>query len=194
MEQDATLPTPPATGSDFEKLDPRYITVERLGWAITFLVALVISGVVLTIVYLAEDSSKTLWFTLLGVAIAILATITTGAVLMPRWDYEAKRLRLDDFGLEIHRGIFWKQRQLVPRSRIQHSDVSQGPLERRFGLGTIKLHTAGTHNATVTLSGLSHERAVALRDRLMLEDLPAVPEPTLLSEPSPSPEAFDFYD
>jgi membrane protein YdbS with pleckstrin-like domain len=87
---------------------------------------------------------------------------------MPRRDYLAKKLRLDQLGIEIHSGVFWKRRQYVPRSRIQHTDVSQGPLQRRFELGAMTLHTAGTHNATIRIDGLSHTRANELRDQLVL--------------------------
>ena len=44
----------------------------------------------------------------------------------------------------------------VPRSRVQHTDVSQGPLERNHGLGTLVVYTAGTDHAKVELGGLDH--------------------------------------
>ncbi len=55
----------------------------------------------------------------------------------------------------------------MPRSRVQHTDVSQGPLERRFDLATLVLHTAGTQHAAVSLGGLSHKAALAIRDYLI---------------------------
>jgi membrane protein YdbS with pleckstrin-like domain len=42
-------------------------------------------------------------------------------------------------------------------------------LERRYGLGTLVLYTAGTNHARVVLPGLAYERALALRDRLKPE-------------------------
>ena len=55
----------------------------------------------------------------------------------------------------------------VPRSRVQHTDVSQGPVERRFGLGTLVIYTAGTDHAKVDLAGLEHGVALRLRDHLL---------------------------
>ena len=55
----------------------------------------------------------------------------------------------------------------MPRSRIQHTDVTQGPYERRFGLATLVVYTAGTENASITIEGLSHETALAVRDALL---------------------------
>jgi hypothetical protein len=55
----------------------------------------------------------------------------------------------------------------VPRTRVQHTDVSQGPIERRFGLGTLVVYTAGTDHAMVALSGLDHGRALMIREHLL---------------------------
>ena len=76
---------------------------------------------------------------------------------------------IDERGLEIRRGVIWKRVVNVPRSRVQHTDVSQGPLERRYGLGTLVIYTAGTEYARITLAGLEHAVALALRENLMPE-------------------------
>ena len=53
----------------------------------------------------------------------------------------------------------WRSITHVPRSRVQHTDVSQGPLERRYGLGTLIVYTAGTDHARVSLPGLAWDTA-----------------------------------
>jgi uncharacterized protein len=55
----------------------------------------------------------------------------------------------------------------VPRSRVQHTDVSQGPLERKHGLGRLVIFTAGTQHSRVELPGLAHHTALDIRDRLL---------------------------
>ena len=61
----------------------------------------------------------------------------------------------------------WRTVVTVPRSRVQHTDVSQGPLERRFGLGTLVVYTAGTDHARVSLGGLAHAHALRIREQLL---------------------------
>ena len=56
--------------------------------------------------------------------------------------------------LAIRRGLLVRVRTIVPFGRVQHIDVAQGPIERRFGLATLILHTAGTRGAAVPLPGL----------------------------------------
>ena len=75
--------------------------------------------------------------------------------------------RLDGQGIEIARGVICRSIVHVPVSRVQHTDVSQGPLQRRYGLGTLTIYTAGTEYARVNLHGLAHARALAIRDLLL---------------------------
>jgi uncharacterized protein len=77
------------------------------------------------------------------------------------------RFRLDAHGLEIHRGVFWRHEIRVPRSRVQHTDVACGPIDRQLGLATLKVFTAGTRMASVDLDGLPAARAAELRAALL---------------------------
>jgi hypothetical protein len=63
--------------------------------------------------------------------------------------------------------VFWRRTIIVPKSRVQHTDVSQGPLQRRYALGTLVVYTAGTDHAKVELPGLSYARAMRIRDHLL---------------------------
>ena len=66
--------------------------------------------------------------------------------------------------LHIQQGIWFRSRTIVPFGRVQHIDVSQGPIERRYGVGTLTLHTAGTRGSSVILPGLDHDQAERMRD------------------------------
>jgi len=81
--------------------------------------------------------------------------------------FKAYQYQLTEAGLDIHKGVFWKQQNMVPRNRVQHIDITTGPLERRFDLSKLVVHTAGTRNATITLPGLLHVDAVELRQELI---------------------------
>ncbi len=70
-------------------------------------------------------------------------------------------------GLKVHRGVWWRSEVFVPRTRIQHTDVSQGPIARQFGIAKLQVYTAGTHSAEIDIGGLAHTDAVALRDDLL---------------------------
>jgi membrane protein YdbS with pleckstrin-like domain len=113
--------------------------------------------------------------TLPGPALAALltaSTLLTGLMVVyahlgPLWRYRYTRYRVDTHGIEIRRGNAWRRVITVPRSRIQHTDVAQGPLERRYGLATLTIYTAGTEHSAVPLAGVAHDTALGLRDDLL---------------------------
>ena len=49
---------------------------------------------------------------------------------------------------------------------MQHLDIRRGPVERRFGLATLVIHTAGTRHNAVATAGLDADEAERLRDHL----------------------------
>jgi membrane protein YdbS with pleckstrin-like domain len=73
---------------------------------------------------------------------------------------------VDEGGLRIRRGVFWRKVIWIPITRVQHTDVSQGPVQRKLGLGTLTIHTAGTAGASISLAGLEHGIASRLSDHL----------------------------
>lgn len=77
---------------------------------------------------------------------------------------------------ELHVAFGWLTRvhTVVPVARVQHIDVSQGPIERSAGVATLSLHTAGTENSLVVLPGISRRRAEDIRDaiRARISDAP----------------------
>ncbi len=94
-------------------------------------------------------------------------------VLLPAWgawlayrQFAFTRWRLDGDGYALRRGRLWQQETFVPKSRVQHIDLQRGPIERRFGLSTLVVHTAGTRQNAVSTAGLDADDAEALRDHL----------------------------
>ena len=68
--------------------------------------------------------------------------------------------------LRVVRGWLVHIDTIVPLVRVQHIDVTRGPLDKAFGTATLVVHTAGTHNSIVTLPGLAPEKASAIRDEI----------------------------
>ena len=72
----------------------------------------------------------------------------------------------DGDGFALARGHWWRLETRVPASRVQHLDLKHGPLERRWRLATLVIHTAGSKMSAVSVSGLDAADAERLRDRL----------------------------
>jgi membrane protein YdbS with pleckstrin-like domain len=159
--------TPPVADGRVHGLDPRVVRVDRIGgWITTALIAGPL-GFALIAALLDDDlgTAEKLLLTAAWLGLSVLL-----GWWLHRWPAIAWRhaaYRIDDEVIEIRRGVVFRRVISVPRSRVQHTDVSQGPLERSFGLGTLVIYTAGTEHARVDLSGLEHGRALAIRDHLL---------------------------
>lgn len=132
----------------------------------TMLVPGILATVPFGILMLAWDSLGPSWLrVLIWLAVITTALVTGWRLGNRRW--ARTRFALDDAGLRIRRGLWWRSETVVPRSRVQHIDINRGPLDRKLGLATLKVYTAGTKLASVSLDGLPAERAMELRDALV---------------------------
>ena len=147
-------------------LDPRHVPYLRRVWGLRVGVEALVLGLVSAVAF--RDGWLTPTF--LTLLVALVATLVVldavCAVVLPPLHWRHASWRVDERGVEIRTGVWWRSQVAVPRTRIQHLDVVQGPVQRRFGLATLVLHTAGTEDASVALAGLAHETALALRDDL----------------------------
>lgn len=151
----------------FFPLDPRSIRVEQTTGLIIFFVLATTALVGLIISYFTGGQPNWVWWTVAGGIAAGTCLLFALTLFWPALEYRYSRWAWDEDGLEIHRGVFWQHRITVPISRIQHVDVSQGPLQRQFGLGKVTVHTAGTQHAAIELSGIAYEAAVWLREQII---------------------------
>ena len=167
---EVTPPSPaptPAVADDQDKpLAPESGVVARISTAIWLLILAIPRGVAATSVlfFSGFDPVVLLWVGGVG---AVFAVFALWCLWWPAVRYRHASYRVAERGLWIRRGVVWRSEISVPRSRVQHTDVSQGPLQRRFDLATLVLHTAGTQHAAVSLGGLEHAAALAIRDYLI---------------------------
>ena len=96
--------------------------------------------------------------------VIVLITLIT-LVILPR---QAKAigymLRADD--IVFRKGILWQRMIAVPYGRMQLVDITQGPLDRGFGVAQLKMVTAAATTG-VQIPGLTQGAAEALRDTLI---------------------------
>lgn len=107
---------------------------------------------------------------LLAAWLPVTALLAWLAIRWPAIVHRHWRYRVAPDLLEIWSGVIWRRAVAVPRTRVQHIDVSQGPLERSYGLATLSVYTAGTEYSRVDLPGLDHAVALAVRDALLPTD------------------------
>ena len=137
-------------------LHPNYVKVVRLT-SLLFALPLVVAALILEATGVMPRGVFLVPVLLLALWLVIRA---------PLRRYQARGYRLGEDRLRVVRGLVFNSDTVVPFGRVQHIDVHQGPLERAYGLGTLVLHTAGNHNASVALPGVAHDDALAMREAI----------------------------
>lgn len=142
-----------------QRLDPRMLKVWRLNALLTSAVfPLGAAGAGIA-------SWKLGWPWWIGAGLAafgVLLAWLTGYALPPMvwksWRYGIREEEID-----LKRGIFQKKRTVIPMVRVQHVDMKQGPVMRRYGLASVTFSTAaGSHE----IPGLDAETADEVRIRI----------------------------
>jgi uncharacterized protein len=137
-------------------LDPAYVTTTRISSALGLLPFLIGAGVLETTQALPAGA----FF------VPVLLLYAYAAFAVPKRKYRHWGYHMGSDRLRIVRGYMFYRDTVVPFGRIQHIDVAQGPIDRRYGLATLTVHTAGNHNSTVALPGLLHADAIAMRETI----------------------------
>ncbi|WP_430736344.1 PH domain-containing protein [Microbacterium esteraromaticum] len=140
----------------WHQISPRYVASQFVQNAIIIVlvaVAAVVAGTVL--------EQSWVWIPA-GAFIAI--DLVTLAILPRQAKALGYMLRADD--VVFRRGILWQRMVAVPYGRMQLVDITQGPLDRTFGLSQLKMVTAAAATG-VQIPGLTQGAAEALRDTLI---------------------------
>jgi membrane protein YdbS with pleckstrin-like domain len=98
-------------------------------------------------------------------AVALAGFVTAEVIALRRYAAWGYSERAED--LLVRRGVMVQRLSVVPYGRMQFVDVVAGPLERRFGLATVRLHTAAAAS-DARVPGLPADEAERLRDRLAM--------------------------
>ncbi len=109
-----------------------------------------------------------LW--LIPITVAGFGALFT-ALAMIRFRYKGYAMREHDIAFRT--GLFWRKTTLLPFDRVQHAEVTQGPLQRRFGLSTLKFFTAGGSSVDLKIEGLLSDQAESLRESVLARSVHA---------------------
>jgi len=77
--------------------------------------------------------------------------------------FKLKSYSVREHDIQYKTGWLWRSHTIIPFKRIQHSEVSQGPIERLFNLGRLRVFTAGGSSSDLVIPGLTHEHANRLK-------------------------------
>ncbi|KAB7704801.1 PH domain-containing protein [Bacillus aerolatus] len=119
--------------------------------------------------FINDGQKSSFWdyLPILGMGAAIVFILISGIVKWLRFTY-----RVEEEELRIEHGLFVKKKRYIPIERIQSLDVSEGLLQRAFGLVKIKVETAGSSDdlkSEAELTAITKTEAQTLQELISRE-------------------------
>jgi membrane protein YdbS with pleckstrin-like domain len=142
-------------------IDPRFISRERAKVMIVTLI--LVSGIgllhgILVFAFRQAGIEFSLWWLWL-----IVIAVTVPLFTWPSISIRHKGYVLREKDILYKSGVVWRTVTAVPFNRIQHVEKSSTPLDRRYGLASLQLFTAGGSGGDLKIDGLPAKTAEKLR-------------------------------
>lgn len=150
--------SPLAPSLEFTPVEPALATSRRLA-SILGLFPLVVAAAIASVLVPAGW----VWIPQLALVVLVVFAIWQQWRL-GRW-VRNHGYTLTEHELLVCTGLMFRSIDVVPFGRIQTMDLDAGPIDRRYHLTTLTVHTASAGN-DAAISGLSRDAAVELRARL----------------------------
>lgn len=139
--------------ADFTGLEKDFLYMRVLGRVIFFFV----TGIILTIWSLFGNFTWYYWLPAWAVLLAVLLILDIKGFTIKGYAIRSK-------DISYKSGLIFFTQSSIPFNRIQHCEISQGPLGRLFDLASVRVYTAGGGSSDMVIQGLHKERAQKLRD------------------------------
>ena len=138
-------------------------TMWFIGWAVPFVL-----GFALLVVLLLAGVLPAGELLAIGPLVVGWLILMSPIPLYIRAYYIALEYVIDNDSVKMKKGVFWRKRVTVPYTKITNVDITQGPVQRMFNIGTIQSQTAGAGGPG---SGQAELNLVGVRDLEGLKDL-----------------------
>ena len=142
----------------FKPLERSYLKVSRISFLISILIVIAIG--VTAFILLKEIQAPVIILSTAG--FFLLLTIWGWIANTLSFNYSGYALREKD--ILFRRGWLIRKVKIVPLKRVQHVSLQSGPIERRFGLASVSIYTAGSEEADFTIKGISSINAQQIKD------------------------------
>ncbi len=140
---------------DWQKLHKDFVRRMQVQHALIALAPLAGATVFTVLLYALLIPTLFLWTLAVGFAIVF---VSWPRISVPRRGYVVR-----DKDIVFRSGVIWRSVTAIPYNRIQHVETSNTPLDRKFGVATLQLFTAGGSGGDLKIDGLGAEVAEQLR-------------------------------
>lgn len=147
----------------FSPLERDFLIVERISLAIGMAVFLAVGVALFSFIDRLQDP-----IIILG-AVIVYGLFVAFNLMAIHINYKFSGYALREKDILYRSGWLQRKTRIVMISRIQHVSVQSGPLERRFGLASVSVFTAGSAAADFTIKGIKEETAKKIKAWISIE-------------------------
>jgi len=152
------------------RISKRALSVWRIH-GIIYTAAMAILFIIIAALFFTFDWPK--WL-LAVLAVLVFIDCLFNIFLKPKLRWRRWRYEVRDEEIEIQHGLFVIRKTLIPMVRVQHVDLEQGPILKKYRLATVRVHTAATPHAIPALEGEEADRlrsTIAQLAKVALDDV-----------------------
>ncbi|MDG0823783.1 PH domain-containing protein [Staphylococcus equorum] len=131
--------------NEYNYMDRSGKTVMRLSaFIMTTIFVLILAAIYIVNTMWLEwlNSNTMIWVLIIGVIIIVIQLLL-GAILIPMYQYQIFRYKLDENEIIVRNGLWFVSVIKIPLFRIQNVDTHEGILMRKYNLASLTLSTAG---------------------------------------------------
>lgn len=155
---------PQYQGSDYHPLEQSY---QKMRYVISCIFVVILVAAPIS-TYFIFDEERTI---ALPIALAIWGLISLIILLVVGPAFRQKGYAVREKDISYKKGLITRHTTTIPFNRVQHCDISQGPISRYFGLSKLNIYTAGGANSDLSIPGLSRDTAEKLMDYVLQKTL-----------------------
>ena len=145
---------PAVSEVQFSELHPNYKSINLISTLAGLAVTLI--PVILFLIFVnIEPVHFLIWLTI--VMIVVLSLIASF------YRAKARFYAMREHDVLFQQGLFWQKTTAVAFNRIQHIDLTHGPVERKYNIASLKFFTAGGSSVDLKIPGLPEEDAEQIR-------------------------------
>ncbi len=141
-----------------EPLEADYLTTQRIAVGLGTLFIIIAAAIFYFFVDKASESPAL--YISFGGLMLLMMILYIGNLI----SFRKKGYALREKDVLYRSGWLVQRTRILPLNRVQHVSVQSGPIERRFGLGSVSLYTAGSENADFSIKGLKEEKAQQIKE------------------------------
>ncbi|MFT4537256.1 MAG: membrane protein YdbS with pleckstrin-like domain [Saprospiraceae bacterium] len=141
----------------YQSLEKEYLNAEIISQGILWLILLIVA---FGTSFIHEEDAPQWVKYILSTIVGLLAIFSFAMTYL---GFKYKKYALRERDIIYSSGVLWRSNVVIPFNRVQHAEVSQGPLDRLFNLSSLKIYTAGGSSSDLAIPGLQPSEAERIK-------------------------------